>query len=991
MHIKKLLIALTAFLLVFSFSAWSQSREISGRVTDAGGSPLVGVTVVAKETSTGTVTNANGTFQFNVPAGADTLVVSYVGYTTKEVPISSNGNMQISLQASSASLNELVVIGYGMQRKKDLTGAIATVNAKDFQKGAITSPSQLIAGKISGVSITSDGGAPGAGSTIRIRGIASLNGNKDPLIVIDGVPLAANKDIFGSPTIAGVANPLSLINPNDIASITVLKDASAAAIYGSRASAGVILITTKSGHGGKPKFNFSTSLSFSKIPKKVDVLSPKQFRTFVKENGDSSYQALLGNANTDWQDKIYHTAITTISNLSISGEIKNMPYRVSVGYTDQQGILKTSKLQRTTASVRLSPILLNGHLKIDLNANGSLSKTRFANQDAIIAAVQFDPTKPVLDSGSEYGGYWEWQTNGILAPLAVRNPVALLMQKHDNGTANRLFGNIKFDYSLPMLPELHAILNLGLDVSKGEGTVHVPGNAAQSWATTTNHGFNSQYLQKRTNKVGEFSLNYIKDITSIKSNINLTAGYGYYNDLTTNYNYPNLDSKGDTIPGSAPVFPFDKPENTLISYYGRLIYTYNGKYILTASLRTDGSSRFAPDVRWGVFPAVAFAWRINQEDFLKAFEVVSNLKLRLSYGVTGNQEGIGNYSYLPVYNLSSNASQYQLGDKFYYMATPSPYVSDFTWEQTASTNIGVDYGFLNNRINGSINFYFKKTKNLLDYITIPVGSNFTNKITTNIGNMTSKGIEFSINAIPIQNKNLSWDIGFNIAYNKINITKLRSFKDTTFLGDEVGAITGATGQNIQIQTEDHTPYSFFVYQQVYDENGKPIEGVYVDQDNDGIINDDDKYRYKSPFAPVILGFSTQLNYKKWSLSTTLRAKIGNYIYNNVSSNMGVERSIINPINILMNSSTDIYNTGFYNNQYHSDYYIQNASFLKMDNIGIGYNVLSNNKWNLALSLHCQNVFTITKYEGLDPEVYGGIDYNLYPRPRTYTIGVNVGF
>lgn len=984
MQLKKLHYLFMLLLLFATLPAFAQNKQISGTVTDHNGNPLVGVTIVIPGTSSGTVTDVNGAFQINASEGADSLMVSYIGYGSRKIPIGSGNQLHIVLQASSSSLNELVVIGYGTQRKKDLTGAIASVSSEDFQKGTITSPSQLIAGKISGVSITSNGGAPGAGSTIRIRGIASLNGNQDPLIVIDGVPLSKGG-------ISGVANPLSLINPNDIANITVLKDASAAAIYGSRASAGVILITTKSGTGGKPKFNFSTSLSFATIPRTIDVLSPDQFRAYVKENGDSTFKAMLGEANTDWQDEIYRTAITTDNNLSISGGVGNMPYRVSIGYTNQQGILKTGNLQRTTASVKLSPVLLDGHLKIDLNVNGSLSKSRFANQGAISSAILFDPTKPIYNEGSPYGGYWEWETSGILAPLATRNPVALLMQNKNVGKANRLFGNIKLNYSLPMLPELHAIINLGLDMAKGHGTVHIPGNAAQSWATTTNHGYNTKYLQKRKNTIGEFSLNYVKDIPAIKSNINLTAGYGYYNNLNTNYNYTNFDSKGDTIPGSAPVFPYDKPQNTLISYYGRLIYSFNERYILTASIRTDGSSRFAPDDRWGVFPAAAFAWRINEEKFLKSSEVVSNLKLRLSYGVTGNQEGISNYSYLPVYNLSNNASQYQFGNKFYHMSTPSPYVANFTWEETASTNFGLDYGFWNNRINGSINFYYKKTKNLLDYVTIPVGSNFTNKITTNIGNMTSKGIEFSIHTTPIQTKDITWKAGFNIAYNKIEITRLRSFRDSAFKGDPVGGITGATGQSVQIQTVGYTPYSFFVYQQVYDKAGKPLEGVYIDRNNDGIINDDDKYRYKSPFAPVILGFSTQLIYKKWSLSTTLRANIGNYMYNNVASALGVRRNILNPINILANSSTDIYNTGFYNNQFHSDYYVKNASFLKMDNLGIGYNVLSNDKWNLTLSVHCQNVFTVTNYEGLDPEVYGGIDYSLYPRPRVFTLGVNLGF
>lgn len=985
MNRKQLVWALMGPMLLIGLMARAQDRVVTGKITDAkDGTPLLGVTVVLKGTTQGTTTNADGVYRLDLPAASSTLVVSYIGYNSQQVT-ATPGTLNIQLQPSSAALNEVVVIGYGSQQKKDLTGSIATLNSKDFQKGAITSPDQLIEGKIAGVTVTPNGGAPGSGSVIRIRGLASLNGNNDPLIVVDGVPLSGGG-------IAGVANPLDLIDPNDIANVTVLKDASAAAIYGSRASSGVILITTKRGKPGKPHFNFSSSVSMSKIEKKVDVLSPAQLRAYVMANGDSTHQALLGKSNTDWQNEIYQTAITTNNELSMSGSVKNMPYRISLGYLNQQGVLKTDDLKRTTGSVHLNPSLLNNHLKIDLNLNGTLSKSRFANQGAIGSAVDFDPTQPVYQQGSPFGGYFEWmQGASDPNPNAPRNPVALLMQRNDRGTANRSFGNVKFDYSLPFLPELHAVLNLGYDVSKGQGTVTVPADAAQSWATTTNHGYNSQYLQKVSNTVAEFSLDYNKYLKNIYSNINVTAGYGFYNNLTTNYNYASLDSKGDTIPGSAPLYPFDKPENTLISYYGRVIYTFHDKYILTASLRTDGSSRFAPNVRWGTFPAVAAAWKVSQENFLKNSNVLSDLKLRASYGVTGNQDGIGDYGYLPDYYLSQNGSQYQFGNSYYYMYTPSPYVSDLKWEQTASTNIGVDYGFLNNRIYGSFDYYYKKTTNLLDYISIPVGSNFTNKITTNVGDMTSKGVEFSVNAVAVQNKKLTWTLGFNIAYNKVQITKLRNVTDSTFIGDPTGGISGATGQSIQIQSVGYQPYSFFVFQQVYGTNGMPLEGVYVDRNKDGVINQNDMYRYKTPFPPVTMGFSTDLEYGKWSFSLAMHSDLGNYMYNNVDANLGVEKNIINPVGILGNSTTDIYNSGFLNNQYQSDYYVQNASFLRMDNIGLSYRVIQKKNVDMNLSLHCQNAFVITKYRGLDPEVYGGIDNNLYPRPRVYTLGLNLGF
>lgn len=993
MYIKKLLSILTASLLLFGLSAMAQNREVRGTVTDAKtGSPLPGVTVFIKGGNTGTATNANGIFELQATPGADSLVVSYVGYATQHVPIKS-GNMRIAMELSQASLNEVVVIGYGTQQKKDITGSIATLDARNFQKGAITSPDQLIAGKISGVSVTSNGGAPGDGSTIRIRGLASLNGNNDPLIVIDGVPLQSTNNGSGNQTISGIANPLALINPDDIASVTVLKDAASAAIYGSRASSGVILITTKKGTTQKPRFDFSTQFSVSKLIKEVPVLSSSQIRAYVKQNGTPAQIAMLGNANTNWQDQIYQTALTTNNNLSVSGSLKNMPYRISVGYLGQQGILKTDQLKRTTATISLNPVFLNGHLNVSLNVTGALSQSRFANQGAIGSAVSFDPTQPVYEKGSPYGGYWEWTNSAGLMSLATRNPVALLEQYHSLSHANRSFGDLKFDYSLPMLPNLHVIWNLGYDASQGKGTVNVPPDAAQQWnSNPPNHGYNSQYLQKTWNTVSEVSLNYNKDIKAIKSNINAVAGYGYYNNLMTHYNYAAFDSKGDTIPGSAPVYPFDKPENTLISYYGRLIYTYNDKYILMGSLRTDGSSRFAPDDRWGVFPAASFGWRINKEDFLKDSKVVSDLKVRASYGVTGNQEGIGYYSYLPDYYMSATNSEYEFGNKFYSMYTPSPYTANLTWEQTASTDVGIDYGFLDGRITGSIDYYYKNTKNLLDNITIPVGTNFTNIILTNIGTMTSKGFEFSLNVIPVQNKNVTWNIAFNMAYNKSTITKLRTVGNSTFAGDATGGISGATGQTIQIQSVGYTPFSFYVYKQVYDpKTGMPIEGLYEDMNRDGVINSNDEYRYMSPFAPLIYGFSTSVTYKRWSFSTVLRANVGNYMYNNVAANLGVERGILNPIGILDNSIPDIYKSGFFNNQYQSNYYIQNASFLKMDNLGVSYNLLTGNKLPLTISVNCQNVFTITKYEGINPEIYGGIDNTLYPVPRIYTLGVNLGF
>jgi len=1006
-------IPLSLLLFVYSFS-FAQSRTISGKITDAtDGSGLPGISILVKGTKTGATTASDGSFRINVPNSANTLVISSVGYLTQEVSVGS-GSLNISLvKSSGTSLNDVVVIGYGTVRQKDLTGSVATVTSKDFQQGAaITSPDELIAGKVAGVSVTSNGGQPGAAATVRIRGISSLNGNNDPLYVIDGVPMQSlmkpdPNNPLGTSTIPGVSDPLSLINPNDIESMTVLKDASAAAIYGSRASSGVILITTKKGKNGAPKFNFNTQLGGSVIAKEESVLSTSQLTDYVKTNGLPSYVALLGGTSTNWQNQIYQTGIISNTNLSMTGALNNMkgvlnslPYSVSVGYLNQSGILKTDNLQRTTASVRLNPSLFDNHLKIDINANGSHENTRFANQGAIGAAAAFDPTQSIYNKGSVFGGYFEWTLNDTTPnPNATRNPVALLNQYNSTSIANRLFGNIQLDYSVHFLPELHVNLNLGLDESKGVGNVHIPGDAAQAWGTTTNHGNNYQYKGTNNNTVLEFKLNYLKDIPDINSNINVVAGYGYYNNLGTTYNYASFDSKGDTIPGTAPLYPTSIAENTMLSYFGRLIYTYNNKYILTASLRTDGSSRFPSNNRYGVFPAIALAWKINEESFLKNSSTVSSLKLRASYGVTGNQDFIGNYGYIPSYSLSNNGSKYQFDSTFYYMYTPAPYDANLKWEQTASTNIGIDYGFLNNRITGSVEYYYKNTTNMINSIFIPNGTNFTNKYTANIGNMVSKGAEFTINAVAIQSKTIIWNLSFNIAYEDIKITKLtNNSNDPTFYGDAAGGISGGTGNTIQMHTVGYSPYAFFVLKQIYDQkSGMPTEGLYVDQNRDGIISSPpsspDAYHYKSPFAPVIMGFSTSVSYLKWTLSTVLRANIGNYVYNNVAANLAVQRSILNPNNFISNTLTTYSNTNFINNQYFSDYYVENASFLKMDNLSLNYNLgnIMNNKVKLNISASCQNVFVITKYSGIDPEIYLGIDNNIYPKPRTYTLGVNLGF
>ncbi|WP_295771775.1 SusC/RagA family TonB-linked outer membrane protein [uncultured Mucilaginibacter sp.] len=994
--------AMVCLLLFISSIAFAQTGGITGKVTDEKGEALPGVSVVITGTTQGTVTGPDGVYRISsLKTGSYTVAAQFIGYEkiSKAVTVSATAMATANFQLTpdNKALGEVVVIGYGTQNRKEVTGAISTVSSKDFQKGTTTTPAELIQGKIAGVSVTTNSGQPGAGATIRIRQGASLNASNDPLIVIDGVPVSNN-------AISGASNPLALINPDDIETFTVLKDASSTAIYGSRASNGVILITTKKGTAGTPQFTFSTKNAIASMRNKIDVLSADEVRNYIRNydaaNG-TNRASFLGNANTDWQNEIYQKAFTSDNNFSVSGTTHKLPYRVSVGYLDANGLLKTDRLQRTTAAIRLSPKFFNDALKLDFNVNGTYAKSRFGNQDAIGASIAFDPTQPVYKTGSPFNGYNEWYNTTadgaiVLNPNAPRNPVALLNDKSDVYNTYRSFGNFTADYRFPFLTGLRANLNLGYDLSKSGGSVFVPATAAQAYATA---GSSYQSHQKNYNTTGEFYLNYVTDVKSIKSNINATAGYGYYDFRTVNRNYPRYNAAGGLLAGSTPVFAFDVPQYTLESYYGRLIYTFDTKYIFAGSIRTDGVSRFSPTERWGVFPSAAFTWRISDEDFLKTSKTVSDLKLRVSYGITGQQD-LGNdylYRYLPTYFISNNDSRYQFGNQFYNMYTPSFYDSNLRWETTATTNVGFDFGFLNQRISGSIDAYYKNTKDLLSYIFLPAGTNFTNGLVTNVGNMVNRGIELNLNFVPVKTQDINWTVNYNIAYNHNKITNLSATGvNDSSVGNAVGGITGGTGTNVQIQSVGYSPNAFYVYQQVYDQKtGKPLQGVFVDQNKDGVINNSDLYHYKSPFPKYIMGFSTNFNYKKWSASTVLRANIGNYMYNNVASNLGTQNTIISTAgNLNNNASRDLLNTGFTNSTYLSDYYVQNASFLRMDNVGLNYNfgnIFKGRGLKLNVGANVQNVFVLTKYKGLDPEISGGIDNKFYPRPRTYTLSLNLGF
>lgn len=975
-----------AALLFISSILFAQNRTITGTVTGAGGAGVASASIVVRGSSIGTTSGEAGAFSLSVPADATTLVISSVGFGSQEVTITGQSAVNVSLQSAASSLNEVVVVGYGTQRRRDLTGSITTITAKDFQKGVITTPEQLIAGKVAGVQITSNGGAPGAGSTIRIRGGASLNASNDPLIVVDGVPLTSGG-------VSGSANALSLINPNDIESFNVLKDASATAIYGSRASNGVIIITTKKGTRGKAVFNFNTQLSAAVNTNQVEVLSAAQFRDLINAKGDSLQKTLLGDANMNWQDQIYRTAYAQDNNLSVRGSVGAVPYRVSAGFLNQDGVLKTGNLKRTSASLNLSPRFLDDHLRVDINLKGALTKNKFADQGAIGSAVIFDPTQSIYADSKRFGGYFEWlnpSTGFLPNSNSARNPVGLLNQRDDKSTVTRSIGNVQFDYKMHFLPDLRANVNLGYDISKGEGTIFVPDSAASQY---NRKGQNTEYSQKRDNKLLEAYLNYAKDITSINSRVDALLGYSYQDFITTTYNFADFNAYGDTIANSAPNFPFDKPQYTLVSFYGRLNYSFKGKYLFTATLRRDGSSRFSEGNRWGLFPAAALAWNVKEEGFLRDAKTLSNLKLRLGYGVTGQQEGIGYYDYISYYALSSTTARYQLGDTYYNMYRPGGYYANRKWEETKTSNIGLDYGFLNNRISGNLDFYYRKTTDLLNEIGQPAGTNFSNRVVANVGSMENRGVEFSINTQPVRNTNVVWDVNFNITYNKNKITNLTLVPNPKFPGNQYGGISGGVGNFILINALNQTRGAFYVYQQVYDSVGKPIENLFVDRNSDGVINDNDRYAYKSGDPQLFMGFSSNLSYGKWNGGFVMRANTGNYVYNNVYSNLGRYNTVAGLPNVLNNASVNFLETGFNNasiSQVLSDYYVQNASFLRMDNINVAYDfgkVIRNA--SLRISANVQNVFVITNYKGLDPEISGGVDNNFYPRPRTFVIGLNL--
>jgi len=983
MSLKKMLQACLLFVgLLATQWVFAQDRTISGKVLDSrSGNGLSGASVTASSSKRGTQTDASGSFKITVTAADKSLSISSVGYTTQVVSIEGMDQVQVTLASATGDLGEVVLVGYGTARIKDLTGAVVTVGAKDFAKGPLTSPEQLINGKVAGVQITAPSGAPGAGGRIRVRGTSSLSGSNDPLIIIDGVPIDQQGGIAGS------ANPLSLINPNDIETFTVLKDASATAIYGNRATNGVILITTKKGKSGKLKVGFSNQNSYSVVGNTVDVLTADEFRAMVNAKGNATQKSLLGAANTVWQDQIYQGAIMSDNTISLTGGLSNLPFRLSIGYLNQSGILKTDKMSRVTTSLNISPKFMNNNLKVDFNLKTSMSKNNFANQGAIGGAAFFDPTQVSNRTDNRFGGYWEWMANNNQPDgLAPKNPLGLLNLRDDQSDVSRYITNLQLDYNITQIPGLRANLNVGLDYAKGEGTVFIPDSAAMTYIRG---GVNNQYDNTKNNKLLDFYLNYTRDIQALKGRLEVMTGYGYQDFMRKATNYPDNRANGSVFAPAAP-FPFET-QNTLVSFYGRTNLSINGKYLLTATLRRDGSSRFSPEQRWGIFPSAAFAWNLSEESFLKNSKVFSNLKLRLGYGTTGQQEIGNDYAYIANYTLGTQTAQYQFGNTFYPVQRPVGYDANIKWETTTTYNAGIDFAIGKGRVTGSLDYYFKDTRDLLSFIDVPAGTNFTNRIFTNVGDMTNRGVELQINTNLVNNKKFHWDFGFNLTYNTNEIAKLTKFDDPTFIGVATGGISGGVGNTIQIHTVGYRPSSFFVLQQVYNGDGKPVEGLYVDRNKDGLINNLDYYRYQSPEPNWIIGATTSASYGKWSASTVLRANIGNYMYNNVFSGNGTFQP--SSLRYLSNVHRNFLSTEFMVPQYFSDYYVDNASFLRMDNFTLGYDFGSAIKGinSLRANFSVQNAFVVTKYQGLDPEIAGGIDNNFYPRPRIFTLGFNVEF
>ncbi|WP_396178020.1 SusC/RagA family TonB-linked outer membrane protein [Flavobacterium sp.] len=975
---------LLLLVLLFPLSILAQST-LTGTVMDkVSNQPLPGVNVVVQGTQNGTSTDFDGKFSLKVNKG-DVIVFTYIGFKEYSLVYEAQKTISISLEEDSAQLNEVVVIGYGSVKKKDATGSLSVLDAKEFNKGANVTTENLLNGRIAGVTVNTSG-APGSGSEIRIRGGASLNASNDPLIVIDGLPIS-------NTTIAGSTSFLASLNPNTVESITVLKDASATAIYGSRASNGVILITTKKG-GKQLSVDYNFQYGSGKLVKTIDVFGADQFRQIITDKFPELVPT-LGTANTNWQDEIYQRTDFVDNSLSVKGNLFGaIPSRVTIGNTYQEGLRLTNNFNRSTASVALAPSLFKDHLKIKVNANFTNEKNRFA-AGVEGSALSFDPTQPVYDAASQFGGFFEYRNTDLntltvdaLTPNVARNPVSELLQTRDLGRSNRIFGNFEVDYKLHFLPELRFVANLGYDQSKGVREKQIGNTSAIAFSNQNEILGNNEYAEETlTNKLFDGYFNYNKEFG--KLNLDLTGGYSYQKFEKERFDKGNI--KDPNLPVNFPETTID-PDIVLIGYFARANFTYNSKYLLTLAFRRDGSSRFAENNRWGNFPAASFAWKIN-EDFLKENNTISDLKLRVGYGITGQQDtGNERYGYLERYVQGGGVSQYIIGGVAYPVGVPTARTA-IKWEETTTYNAGLDFGLLNNRISGSLDAFYKLSEDLLFDAPNADGSNFTNSSFQNIGSFSTRGLELNVNADVVQNEGtgFNWNVNFNATTFQRKIEEVEPFDRI-----ELGGIDGGTGANILVNQSGFTPSSFYVYKQLYDSSGKAIEGAYADLNADGIINTSDRYIYNNTDPDLLLGFATSMNYKNIDFSFNMRASFGNRVYNNVNSNRAVFARM-QPSGTLAaaNAPVSLLNTNFENttNTLTSDLYVENASFLRMDNITLGYTFPKwlEGKASVRLFTGVQNAFVLTDYSGLDPEITGGIDKTIYPRQRSLLFGANIKF
>lgn len=961
---------LLALLLPWGLAA--QWAVVRGTVTDAEtGDPLPGVEVMVKNTRQGTVTDFDGKYTLrDVPRQA-VLIFKYLGYKTREIPVT-GPVINLRMQPQAEQLKKVVVIGYGTAKKEDLTGAVDKLTPKDFAQGEVTSVQNLITGKVAGVTTIAPSGAPGEGASIYIRGLSSLSLTNEPLFVVNGIPLGRG--------IGGERNPLNAIDPNDIESIVVLKDASATAIYGARAANGVILITTKKAKGKGFHFDYSIKYTGSMPVSFVPVMNSLQFRQLVNDTGDAQAMALLGDASTNWQREIFRPANGVDHHFNATGRLWGVPVRLSLGHLDHDGILRNDNFQRSTLALNLVPEFWKGNLRLELNAQGNYTVNHFGNRGAIGAAIVFDPTQPVYDTSSPFGGYFSWidPNTNLQYNLAPTNPVALVELTDDYAYIKRFIGNAKADFRLPFFKALTATLNVGWDRSFSKG--HTIVSAQMPTSDASWQGIHNYYKNAQTNKLLNTYITYQPELKN--HTLKWMAGYSYqmfdyssdfYDDYAFQHGNPDYNK-------------IDLSREVLLSYFTRLNYGYRGKYLLTASLRADASSLLNPRNRWGLFPSFALAWNIHKEKFMEN-SPFDELKLRLGYGAVGNVNGLAPYKYLTRYQISTSTAGYQFGNTFYQTYRPEPVNKDLRWEVGKTTNVGLDFSLWEHRLFGSLNWYRKQTDDLIIWALVDPFTNFGNRVEKNVGNMLNRGWELTLGAYLVRKPDWRWRVDYNLGINHNEITYMP-------FDQEVGGIEGGVGNTVQRHTEGAAPYSFYVYQQVYDADGRPIEGVYVDRNGDGVINSDDKYLFKDPYADVLMGLSTSLRYKRFDLSVSTRASIGNYMYNNVASSKSIPANLTGRP-FLTNIHTDYYNTHFQNyteTNLLSDYYVQDASFFKVDNITLGYRFPEIYKhMRLRMFAAIQNVAVLTRYRGIDPEIAGGIDNNFYPRPRMFTFGLSVKY